>query len=74
VILKIPVNVFRDRESLVNGFANAGYPVCIVKGDTAIYERDKYYVVVELPDECVVKVRKVDIIESMTVKEPREAE
>ena len=52
MILKIPVDVFRDRESLVNGFANAGYPVCIVKGDTAIYERDKYYVVVELPDEC----------------------
>ncbi len=51
--VKILVGAYNDRDSLVSGFANSGYPVCIVKGETAIHEKDEYYVVVELPDECV---------------------
>ena len=52
--LKILVNGFDARQNLINGFASAGYPVCAVKGDTPIYKSDEYYIVVELPDSCIM--------------------
>ena len=53
--LRILVNAYKDRENIVNGFANSGYPVCVVEGNTAIYESNEYYIVVELPDHCIIK-------------------
>jgi len=53
--LKILVNGFDARQALIIGFANAGYPVCAVEGDTPIYVSGEYYIVVELPDDCLIR-------------------
>lgn len=51
--IKIKVQGYEERSKIVNGLALSGYNVRVVERDTSFSTTKDYYILIELPNDCV---------------------